>query len=323
MFANFLVLKCIKSLTTEGYFMKPFYKNLAFFKNFGFFNVGLTLFLIVFDQVIKKVISGSSLPSFGFLGFSLRSEVKNYNFIFGLDFNFNEWIIRILLTAILFLILFYYLVFIFSVFKKFRHLCTGLSFVFAGFSSNLFDRLSNFYVIDYIKWSWIKSWPIYFNLADIFQTIGWIIVIYQVYLFRNQIWKPDEKRRTFVAIKKFQYQFLTYFSLIFFLVSGFFILLSYQFLTAVGNSTFQEFKSFNASFLVFCFFTFVFLYFAVGVFFLYVSNKIYGPIFAFERYIRGLLNKENVEEEFKLRKKDQFKNLEQLAKDIKNHLNKK
>ena len=60
----------------------------------------------------------------------------------------------------------------------------------------------------------------------------------------------------------------------------------------------------------------------IAAFFLYLSNKIYGPIYAFERHVRQILAGEDPGD-LRLRKRDQMRNLEDLAKALKGRLQKK
>ena len=53
----------------------------------------------------------------------------------------------------------------------------------------------------------------------------------------------------------------------------------------------------------------------VLVIFVYISNKIFGPVYAFERHIRALIQGENPPD-FQLRKGDHLQRLKTLARDI-------
>ena len=53
----------------------------------------------------------------------------------------------------------------------------------------------------------------------------------------------------------------------------------------------------------------------------YLSNKIYGPIYSFEKYLKALLNNESPKE-FNLRKGDQLKHLEKTALEMKKRIQK-
>ena len=282
-----------------------------------FLNFSLVFFLILLDQFCKRLADGLSASDFSFLGFSLQTPIKNYGLIFGLDFVSNNLFTKPALTAIFVLFLFYYVVFLILTPKKFYYLQIGLSLLFAGFASNLINKFLDFYVIDFIKWSPLN---VYFNLADIFQTSGWLVILFQLIVLKKHIWRENERRKSFLVMKNFQIQFLAYCSSIFVLVSVFFILLNYQFINFISLTEGQDLKQLSFAFFSYCFFILIIIYFSIGIFFLYISNKVFGPVYAFERYIKELLNNKNLKKDFKLRKNDQFKQLEGLAKDIKDKL---
>ena len=291
-----------------------------FFKKYKniFINFGLAAVLVVLDQVLKKIAVGIPANSFSILGFSLQPPIKNYGFFFGLDLIGNDLLIKPVLTAVFLLFLFYYIVFLFFTPKNFYYLRMGLSVVFAGFSSNLINKIINFYVLDFMRWS---PFNVYFNFADIAQAVGWMIILYQLLVLRKYIWKKNERRKSLLIMKKFQIQFLIYCSSIFLLLAVFFALLNYQFIRLVDLREGADIKQLSTDFFSYCFFVLIIIYFSIGLFFLYISNKIFCPIYAFERHIRKLLeDKKNCKEDFILRQNDLFKGLETLAKDIKNKL---
>ena len=120
-------------------------------------------------------------------------------------------------------------------------------------------------------------------------------------------------------MKNYQLQFVTYCILAFVCLSVFFLLLNYQFLGLVDFTNFSNIDQISNSFFKYSVLILFFLCGFITLFFLYLSNKIYGPFYAFERYIKALLNGEKPKD-LQLRKHDQLKHLENLAKDIKKSL---
>ena len=58
----------------------------------------------------------------------------------------------------------------------------GFLFIIAGAVSNLSDRIINDYVLDFIYMHYINFyWPA-FNLADIYITLGLLIIIYENFI---------------------------------------------------------------------------------------------------------------------------------------------
>lgn len=78
----------------------------------------------------------------------------------------------LLLTIISFLVA----IFIFFLAKKEKNLQLPLAFLFGGTIGNLIDRVSLGFVRDFID---LQVWPI-FNIADSFNVIGVLIIIYLV-----------------------------------------------------------------------------------------------------------------------------------------------
>ena len=293
--------------------MRRKYKKLSFY-------FSLIFFVIASDQFFKFLFEDKVFVGRDFLGFSLESPVKNIYFLFGFKITGEFFFIHLALISIFLLFFFYYFLFIFLVDdKKFYYLKIALSLIFGGWTSNLIDKLQQTYVLDYIKWN-ILDGGLYFNLADIFQSLGWALLIQQVIHLRYDILRSNERRRRWFVFNKFQYQFLAYFTLIFILMTVFFILLIKQVLLVLDLSESSIIKEIGVAFLMGALLALVFLYFFIGLFFAYFSNKIYGPVYAFERHIRELIAGQSDSKEFRLRRGDQFKNLELLAGDIKKHI---
>lgn len=294
---------------------------MRFLKNkYVLFHSSLCIILIVLDKISKQLALSFLSPSGKeFLGLSLQSPIKNYNLIFGFNFGSDSLFIATSLTAVFCLFFFYYILSLIFIPKNFYYLQTGISILFAGFTGNFIDKLMNGHALDFIKYS-LGNRDFYFNLADVFQTIAWIVIFSQLIILRKILWRKKERRTQLLIMKVPQLQFIGYSSLAFFFISAFFLLLNYQFLGLVDVTDFANIKHISNSFLKYSFLILIFLCFFISAFFLYLSNKIYGPVYAFERYIKALLKGENPKE-LKLRKKDQFKNLEELAKEIKNKLN--
>lgn len=99
--------------------------------------------------------------------------IRNGNFVsntgtfFGLFKNMNLFFI-ILSILVIFIVLYFY---------KEKNLRHGFDFVLAGAFGNLFDRLFKGFVVDFID---LRFWPV-FNFADVFVTLGVLILLYKIY----------------------------------------------------------------------------------------------------------------------------------------------
>ena len=115
----------------------------------------LIFFLILLDQISK------------FYFFRKNSFVSNTGTFFGLLKNMNFVFIILSIVVIVFVIYYY----------KEDKLRSGFDFVLAGAFGNLIDRLFRGFVVDFID---LKFWPV-FNLADVFITLGVILLIYKTF----------------------------------------------------------------------------------------------------------------------------------------------
>ena len=113
------------------------------------------------------------------------THIHNYGISFGLFSGIiPSWII-ICVGLIIISFIFYMMINVNSFAEKW-----GLMLIIAGAISNIFDRTINNYVLDFI---WLHYdefyWPA-FNLADIYITIGVLIILYQaIRNYKNKITK--------------------------------------------------------------------------------------------------------------------------------------
>jgi len=135
-----------------------------------------TLFLIIADQISKQLITLHILPGRSisvvneYISFTL---VKNKGMITGFFPDFPQLTISVTIFA---LIIFIY----FCQLKLKRKDSFGVILVIAGTIGNLWDRILKGGVIDFID---VRFWPI-FNLADIFMTVGVVLILYGVIFLR-------------------------------------------------------------------------------------------------------------------------------------------
>lgn len=255
------------------------------------------------------------------MAFSLQAPIKNYGLIFGWDFGSNDLLINISLSAVFCLFLFYYILSLVFIPKNFYHLQTGISVLFSGFTGNVINKIANGYIIDFISWSPSQSLNMYFNTADVFQTLGWLLILMQFVFLRKYLWREGERRKQLFVMRIYQLKFVGYCVLAFFCLSFFFLLLNYQFIGFVEDMDFYTLKQAGSFFFQYSFFILFLFWTFILIFFIYLSNKIYGPLYAFEKYIKALIKGENPKD-LQMRKNDQLKHLEDLAKEIKESLNK-
>ena len=109
----------------------------------------LIILLIILDQLTKY-----------FLG-----NVKNYGAAFGILHGYTTFLIIVSLVVLVICFYYYY---------KNKNLKISLSFILAGTLGNLIDRIFLGYVRDFID---LNFFPV-FNLADMFNVVGVILIIY-------------------------------------------------------------------------------------------------------------------------------------------------
>ena len=112
----------------------------------------LIILLVILDQLSKY----------------LFGNVKNYGAAFGILQGYTTFLI--IISLIVFGVCLYYYI-------KNKNLRLSLSFIMAGTLGNLIDRIIFGYVRDFID---LKFFPV-FNMADSFNVIGVILIIYLIF----------------------------------------------------------------------------------------------------------------------------------------------
>ena len=289
----------------------------------------LLLGLILADQVIKYAFvkwlsftEGVKTPGFSFQGAFNEGLILNLQ-LKGLDIAFGALIFTLLLITLLF----FYVAGLRWLSQSFHIIKIGLTFLCGGAFSNLLDKIRHGQVLDFIKFQpGENSISFFFNTADIFQTIGWIILIYGVIKLRKQIWRTVERREKFLIydmqIQKYQIEFISYILWIIICIGLSIFLISHK-LTEFSNSLQPKeqaylFSSFiNYYFIIYV--TFALLVMGMTVYF---SNKIYGPMYSIQKYIKAILKGEEPGD-LKMRKGDQFREMEELMVQLKDQINPK
>lgn len=284
--------------------------------------VSVLFFTILMDQITKRWASGFTQEhSYGILKLIL---VHNQGAMLGL-FSELPAVLRIvtLSTSGIFILCLFALV-QYLIPKKLLSLRISLTILIGGIIGNVLDRIFYGYVIDFIAVR-LGGWnsPIW-NVADVIQWIGYVLMIYFLIKHSEQLWPDQNERKTFWVNRKFQIKYS-----IFFAVTGLFLTLisavfSYTYLKVtlqelVGNN-YVLINKFTKPFL----FTFGLLsvmfsivLFTVGKL---ISHRIAGPLYAFERFLSEVLEGKGLTKNgaaLKLRTNDDFKHLEMLAEEIK------
>jgi lipoprotein signal peptidase len=224
----------------------------------------------------------------------------NHYFIFGY-FSSASPEIKYLLTGIIFstvLLIFFTIDFIF--FSNHRIIQIGLWTLFSGLTGNMLDKIFLEGVRDFIP-----ILPnIYTNVADITQWIGFFIFTYGIFRYADQIWYISSKRNKLLVYPKEQLLFSSVITLLVLFSCLGIVLSSLSFLKFMNISNDKK-----ELYLVICF-SLTFLTILLSFLFcIFLSSKIWGPIFSFKRHLQNQSTYQ-----FQPRKSDFLQNLgENLA----------
>lgn len=197
----------------------------------------------------------------------------------------------------------------------------GLSFLIGGILGNVTDRILWGHVVDFIYIGIGKYASPIFNLADAFQWVGYLLIVYGIILHRDLLWPEYDTRQKIWVNFKFQFKYSLILVFVGFSLTLIYMVFSYTYLKVsltefVGNNpyTLNKFlKPFLYTFLLIC------TIFSGVLFFIgrFISHRIAGPIYAFEKFLENLVS--GNPKPLRLRSKDEFRHFEELANDVYNH----
>lgn len=203
---------------------------------------------------------------------------------------------------------------------KSLRLRSGMSILLGGILGNVTDRVLYGYVTDFILIGNESMLSPAFNLADALQWVGYGLIVIALFRENEILWPKNNARKSFWVNPQFQIKY----SLIL-LTTGLGIglvtlVFSYTYIRVTILQLVGPNETVLNRFLIPFAITFslVCIGFAVGLFVVgkVLSHNIAGPIYAFEKFVNEMLaQKDNVKDlrKFKLRSKDEFKQLEDLA----------
>lgn len=272
------------------------------------------------DFVTKKWASAMAQPhDYGFLNFML---VHNPGAMLGLFADLPP-VLRIvsLSTGGAFLFCTYAIIQYLLPIKSLT-LRSGLSILLGGILGNVTDRILYGHVIDFIIFQFGGWLSPAFNLADALQWVGYGLIVTAIIREGDLLWPEFNARRKYWINPRFQLKYCFFLLGVGFGVGLISLVFSYTYLRV----TMIELSGHNTMILNKFLLPYAITYslitigmsaglFTVGKI---ISHKIAGPLYAFEKFIMDSLEGKN--RPFKLRSKDEFKHLEDLAVRIQGHL---
>jgi len=204
---------------------------------------------------------------------------------------------------------------------KVMRLRLGLSLLVGGILGNVLDRTYYGFVVDFISFQVGTFHTPIWNLADMIQWVGYGLLIFSLYKDGKELWPDQDFRNKFWINKKFQLKYAFIFITSGVLISLICMVFSYTYfklaLTELGvyDGHTEYTKAFLLSFGI------LVLAFSISLFAVakFISHRIAGPVYAFERFLEEALADKAPEEKtnaLQLRAGDDFKHLEALAEKI-------
>jgi lipoprotein signal peptidase len=234
-------------------------------------------------------------------GFYAGEMVQNYGFIFGSISQASPYI-RIIFLSVLWGIFGMVATFFYAFLSsELSILKWGMTLLLSGMAGNSLEKLLYGFVWDYFQVPALSRYV--FNLHDVVQIIGLVLVIYELFAKRNILWfQSAVKRKRLILYENIQFPFMAK-------VLGFVALMSLTqgiltvgmlFPYLVGVSKSVE-NLYIVSLLAINLVTLPLL----GYFILKEILRCVAPVYALEKYL-----KEDRQDPFKLRSTDYFQTLE-------------
>ena len=244
----------------------------------------------------------------------------NKGFIFGTLQDLPASLTLVTLSSMGGLLFFIYMFLIIMLSPQLNVLKAGLGLLVGGILGNVIDRAIHGGTMDFIPLNLPYMGPIVFNPADAFQWIGAVIIAVKIITKDDIIWYPENQRGFSLVNSKEQVKFALKFAVISLCTCLVLGLFSLSYLTLTLQSMHIQSKSPAIGFAIS--YVAITLFFTAISFFLglLISQRTAGPLYAFEKYVEDLLKGD--QRDLKLREGDNYKHLEKIASDLKNHFHK-
>jgi signal peptidase II len=280
--------------------------------------IATLLLAVIADQATKYWASDMQEHWVGPIHFIL---VNNDGAMLGMFSKLPAFLRIVTLSTSGFFILSLYAFLQFMVPVKVMRLRMGLSLLVGGILGNVLDRTYYGYVIDFISLQVGSIHTPIWNLADMIQWVGYGLLIYSLFKDGKELWPDQDVRNKFWINKSFQLKYAFIFIASGVLVSLVCMVFSYTYFKIALKElgVYESHEEYTRAFLIS--FGILVLAFSVSLFAVakFISHRIAGPIYAFERFLDAALDGKGLDEEkraLQLRAGDDFKHLESLAEKI-------
>ncbi len=282
--------------------------------------VASLILVILIDQISKNYATATPETWIGPVHLIL---VQNHGAMLGMFSGLPAFLRIVSLSTSGFFLLSIYCFLQYIIPIKIFKLRIGLSLLIGGILGNVIDRTLFGYVIDFISVQ-IRQWhsPVW-NIADMIQWIGYLLIVGSLIKEGHLLWPDQNSRQTFWVNKKFQIKYAAVFMMTGLLLTLMSLVFSYTYLKITlteilgqnPGAVNQYTDAFLFSFLI------LVLAFSVTLFIIakIISHRIAGPVYAFERFLNEVLEGKGLTKSgqaLKLRAGDDFIHLEKLAEQV-------
>ena len=270
---------------------------------------GMLILPVLLDQMLKQLFArlpNGSEMMLGPVGVAINQEQAALSS----SFNIAEYITVV--SSFSFSIFFLFLFFVLN--TALPHKVMGFRLSCAFFTAGLLgDGVDTLFRGG--GFNWIKLFGLSMNLTDIYIVVGTVLTVFfciknRALLFR----KNNVRKKMFIEKDQYRFCFYTLFCWLFLNCALYIFFYSFikiifkHFVTVAPVLQSQIMSVFS---LLFCILSLCFLL-IMSAFSIYLSNKIYGPVYAFKKYIKDIFLNGEADRPFHLREGDHFKDLPDL-----------
>ena len=280
-------------------------------QNLKYFIVFLLLPLCVLDQmfshsIIPSLLEGKSID-FGVFVLSIPAETDIVGIVY-----LKKSLIAIIFSSIMVLAYFLTNSFFTAPITGFR---IGMTILVSGFITDVVSVIRG---LTTQKWLHVADWSL--SISQLYIILGCLVTLFFCIYHSNIVFKKNRFRKKLIIEKdQFKFCFNILASFFLFAVSiGVFFFISIKMLFAYLVENVPESIKQNVPITMLllyiitacCFFIFV------SIFTIYLSNKVYGPVFAFKKYLKEVFITGDPVRNFHLREGDHFDDFPTIIKQM-------